>query len=93
MIFREYPVRCCCQPQKIFGWLKIAQELKAGQSTVVFENRCGPSPSPYHHVQARYCGDTKDGQIVYEVAIYSDDHPIEFWRTIRGFRENVEEAA
>jgi hypothetical protein len=28
----------------------------------------------------------------HELAIYSDDRPIEFWRRVRGFTENAEAA-
>jgi len=94
-----YPVRCCCQPHKIFGFLKLPDSSK---STHTIADRSGSE----HIVELRPIRELRrvdDPQTagayvdaVYDAvcsdeerAVYSDDRPIEFWRTISGFVEVV----
>ena len=88
----EYAVRCCCQPQKIFGYLQAPAGRRSGDIWRIVEYE--PLGSPYtianapvsvkaHEVKFKTIVD----QGVHEIAVYSDDRPIEFWRTLRGFRE------
>lgn len=85
-----YAVRCCCQPQKIFGFIP----LEAGSRTYQIVNRYGET----HEIElrtSRTCSaptfvESRDGYLEMvsdEIAIYSDDRPIEFWRTIPSFVE------
>ena len=89
-----HPVRCCCQPNKIFGYLDLPTEGRPGYYTV-FEHlkplKVGPICNPVLTIEApqNYTVELRpiiaDGEL--NVAVYSDDRPIEFWRSIRGFRE------
>ena len=86
-------VRCCCQPQKILGTLEVPNvlrnyivvrerfELKTSSSAASFVDE----PVKTYQVEIRTLV-TGNGR---EHAIYSDDRPIEFWRKIIGFREDV----
>lgn len=94
-----YPVRCCCQPSKIFGFLR----LPAGDKTTLVR---GPGGTR-HLVELRVfqeVHETTDEMVAAlqadlsfvadldsskELAVYSDDRPIEFWRGIPGFVEVV----
>lgn len=93
----RYFVRCCCQPQKILGVLELRHPV-GGRSTVHVRERlrfptCSlrrfdanePMPATairrYHAIKLRIFDRN-------EIAVYSEDRPIEFWRTIEGFREN-----
>ena len=96
MSYREYPVRCCCQPLKIFGWLTMPAGLLPRCRVRVREKSMRrlldpvPDPrvpvAPLHFIKLREFADPENG--IDEIAVYSDDRPIEFWRTIEGFREN-----
>lgn len=76
-------VRCCCQPTKILGQLPVSD----------------PSPSHFrvvdsdgqgHLIEIREVWDyLSKGGMTHESAIYSEDRPIAFWRTIPGFVEEV----
>ena len=95
-------VRCCCQPTKILGTLEILSLPPHASQCPGMYNRTtvavyaleeffvsdGPllSPSttaPYKKeiVQLRSFGHR-------ELAVYSEERPIEFWRGILGFEEN-----
>lgn len=96
---REYNVRCCCQPKKILGTLRLPTGLKH-RDTIVVQEHWGPSwafnaddfDSPkepmtvvVHQVELREFGGPPWDNC--EIAVYSDDRPIEFWRKICGFTE------
>jgi hypothetical protein len=76
-------VRCCCQPQKILGRLPVPkQALEYGYWRV-------PTMSigaglETHIIEVRKFNNGHYGQ---EIAVYSDDRPVEFWRGIPGFIE------
>lgn len=86
-----YAVRCCCQPGRIFGFLS----LDGRQSTHTILDRYGRP----HTVELRALQELASvtfplppdmsavKETHRETAIYSDDRPIEFWRTIPGFLE------
>lgn len=91
----RYLVRCCCQPQKILGTLDLAEPVR-GREVQVRERIRFPlrsmldfdpaapiphNPIRHHTVKIRIFG-------LHELAVYSDDRPIEFWRKIEGFTEN-----
>lgn len=88
-----FAVRCCCTPMKILGF--FALEPRGGSEYYVRdahgqEHRielkliskmtcvAGEPPLPAFNV---------DFYEDREIAIYSDDRPIQFWRTIPGFVE------
>ena len=98
-----FAVRCCCTPTKVFGFIKLQSppehmsfpiyqtltDIMGDHHTVklmsIYDNR----------QQCRSLLDYDAGVPVspvidlplQEIAIYSDDRPIEFWRTIKGFVE------
>jgi hypothetical protein len=100
-----YPVCCCCQPTKIFGYLELPdpprpryEVLAFSYASAIWEHRdLRPTPTcsveqftvevrPIHLVDHS----SEDYELAvhsYELAVYSDDRPIEFWRKIRGFHE------
>lgn len=87
----EYPVRCCCQPQKIFGYLELPDGLVGGTRIPVSlpaEATPAGAPSNSHKIEMIELR----GCFVFfqeHVAVYSDDRPIEFWRQLPNFRELV----
>ena len=95
----RYPVRCCCQSQKIFGYIDLPRADGRNEeqiqvplrSTVRAENFTpseeGPATEPTRTatVLLRQFVDTKNG--IDEIAVYSDDRPIECWRSVVGFTE------
>jgi hypothetical protein len=103
----KYPVRCCCQPQKILGYLELPDWLKPGSRWVLMvdDRKTGRALSAAAWTPADPVGPTFRGlpvrleavvmqyrdleSDVDELAVYSDDRPIEFWRIIHGFEEMV----
>ena len=87
-----FPVNCCCQPDVLFGFISLPadrQHFVHGQRFVILDRRGRP-----HDVELKPlatisepAGTTDGWRRRREMAIYSDDRPIEFWRTIPGFRE------
>jgi hypothetical protein len=82
----RYAVRCCCTPEKVLGWL----HLPAGVRVLLVPEACGwssgleqPRESPRRHlVKLReYIDD--DGRR--ELAVYSEDRPLDFWLKLSGF--------
>lgn len=87
-----YAVRCCCTPKKIFGFLLLPVH---GASAEVIDN-----VGTRYRLQIRRFNDLVcqrpfapesvpigDSAVVEEAAVYSEDKPIEFWRSIPGFVE------
>lgn len=95
MMVEWYAVRCCCEPLKIFGFLPLPR----GPAKHSVVDRFGVP----HRIELRpirlvmresfdlYFRDRMVEPVISEeeVAIYSDDRPIEFWRTIPDFVEAV----
>lgn len=89
-----YPVRCCCQPKTLLGHLEGPDQLKhRDRFAIIEEPKWHPpllgsptgSVTTYIH-QAEVRQWTADG-LNFELAVYSEDRPIEFWRKIKGFIE------
>lgn len=83
---RWVAVRCCCQPLKILGFMPVPVErLRPGVEMYV-RNRDGVA-----RITLRQMSQTTQSEsscvITNEVAIYSEDRPIEFWRDVEGFVE------
>lgn len=75
-------VRCCCQPQKILGTLEVGSFAR-------FQSiRIPSSIGPIERIQVRVFFSNEDAKAEY--AIYSDDHPVEYWRQFPTFIENME---
>ena len=82
-----YPVRCCCTPRKIFGFIRLP--ANAGHIYRVTDRR-----GTVHELELRpittdhrYVLDADADCYSSELAIYSDDRPLEFWRMLPGFVE------
>lgn len=87
-----YAVRCCCQPTKIFGFIQLHSK---SQMQNVLDN-CGYAHTVELKAMQEVAPIRLDRErppmqaeltVQKELAIYSDDRPIEFWRTIPGFLE------
>ncbi len=93
------PVRCCCQPKKIFGFFQVPvnyvqkQEFEwlmadGTQHTIKLQrfNDVRLSRADILHTtdKPQYHEDRLHKS---EKAVYSDDHPIEYWRQFHEFME------
>jgi|NitcycUWRROWE17A_1032939.scaffolds.fasta_scaffold00483_1 hypothetical protein len=80
-----HAVRCCCDPQKIFGFIRLS--TSTSENTVVdHDGKLHPirlAPLTERRQSSEEAGTTK----AREMAIHSEHRPIEFWRRIRGFVE------
>lgn len=82
----RYAVRCCCQPERVLGWL----HLPAGVHTIEVPEACGwtsglivPRESPHRHrVEVREY-QHEDG--TREWAVYSEGRALDFWSKLSGF--------
>jgi hypothetical protein len=92
-------VRCCCQPQKILGTIELASlsrrqyvyihpEYPSFRDCIDRPNEIVPSMQPII-IELRNFFDPAASE--FELAVYSDDRPIEFWRKFPGFKENSNE--
>lgn len=77
-------VRCCCQPTKVLGFM----QLPRGQT----KHSVWVQGHGLDVIEVRLMSDAKrtdDGThaITTEMAIYSEDRGIEFWRGVIGFVE------
>ena len=94
-------VRCCCKPTKVFGFIKqpvdrarrgYVRLMKRRESISAIVN-LNSAPEPvsndefYADVRIETMSGFENGELSREIAIYSEDRPIEFWRTIEGFVE------
>ena len=94
-------VRCCCQPQKVLGFVRLPERhCRPGTVRLPVRSKvyAGPrSESDYPTdvlVELRSIsqskstlGDTDTRYLEHEIAVYSDDRPLEFWRDVAGFVE------
>lgn len=78
-------VRCCCQPTKLLGWLMVDSEVKVGER-VVFRMPMGLERGDL--VRDRVVVLPVDALMPSgELALKSDDVPLERLRLVRGFVE------
>lgn len=85
-----YPVRCCCTPKKIFGFIQIPDDLAMKKSFNLSDQRGVSHPIELKTLDDGCMTITDRGvshEVKKELAVYSDDRPIEFWRTMVGFIE------
>lgn len=89
-------VRCCCQPQKILGTLEVPSLNPIQRFTIMTLAPRYAAPRyagadateiKYHTIQLKYFCQGLNGDDSGELAVYSDDRPIEFWRQFKGFIE------
>jgi hypothetical protein len=93
-------VRCCCQPAKVLGFLRVtAQQIRAGylvlppkiNRTEGFVDdpmpKTGITVDPPVQLAIKRIGEIKGESYGFENAVYSEDRPIEFWREVKGFVE------
>lgn len=99
---RWFAVRCCCTPVKVIGFLRL-EDVAAGcykADRAIFDRDgvrhlaevmplADHMMVPYKLLADRNIADhnTVRGR---EYAVYSDDRPLSFWRTITGFIANPE---
>lgn len=76
---RWYAVRCCCNGEKLYGFLNLSEGPT--RIEVVSETRQSlfKKTSDRRTIKLGYYGN--------ELAIYSDNIDIEFWRGVKGFVE------
>jgi hypothetical protein len=98
-----YEVRCCCQPDKLLGWFEVsAQERAAAMTQGYFEVKLPsdePTTVPWIMRQKAH---SEPGPVIVRtvkvqkisvpdkgsyLAIYGEDHPIEYWRDFPTFLE------
>jgi hypothetical protein len=78
-------VRCCCQPTNIFGFLRL--DRRAGPTVSVpdiFGSVHQLELKTFCSAPPNYAAPAEAGA---EIAVYSDDRGIDFWRRIPGFVE------
>lgn len=78
-------VRCCCTPSKVIGFLQVRANDVAGSDIKVGEHLVSIRKS----TKALINEATDISEYQTERAVYSEDRPIEFWRTMPGFVEAV----
>ena len=96
---REFQVRCCCDPDRVFGYLKvpdfIAAHAKSGfrfrlniLAKSKFDAPTFATDNPLKiHTLALEFGTIAIGDAEAGVAIKSMDYPLELFRLLPGFRE------
>jgi len=92
-------VRCCCQPKKILGTLEVPDgvlearrelAIRLGPYPCLSESHAAPfdqqpKPVDFEFVKLRVFSPGHGAPP--ELAVYSDDRPVEFWRGVQGFEE------
>lgn len=87
------PVRCCCTPTKIFGFLQVpahaarVNEISIGEHRIEIKDFVDgrvAMPSYGEYLRAEPLPEYSPRT---ERAVYSDDRPLEFWRSMPGFME------
>lgn len=77
-------VRCCCQPQKIFGTLEVPDDRAWDGGSFEVPIRRPEGAIEVETIRIRGFSFIP-GE--WDVAVYSDDRPLEFWRQIPTFKE------
>lgn len=92
---RWFAVRCCCESSKIFGFLQLPDNTWAYRTITdrsgrghkielreacerIIENYRESSPAPIYQERSA------------DLAVYSDDRPLEFWRQFDNFVETAQ---
>ncbi|MGY4269690.1 MULTISPECIES: hypothetical protein [unclassified Bradyrhizobium] len=93
----RYLVRCCCEPDKILGYLTVPHEMRNGErypicrmdQLLINARPFEPSELVHSKIETALFRTLINADGNREIAVYSDDRPIEFWRGVRGFEEVV----
>jgi hypothetical protein len=83
-------VRCCCQPTKILGRFPVPDHaLGCGSFRVATRSFRVATMSQGHSLETHTIEVRlfNNGFLGQEYAVYSDDRPIEFWRSLPSFIE------
>ncbi len=83
-------VRCCCQSNKIFGTLDVLNpEASTFRIVRPFTIEASPPfpPKPLETELLLIREICDFVGVAVERAVYSEDRPLEFWRTVPGFVE------
>lgn len=91
---KRYAVRCCCQPMKVLGYLDLPADLRHGSRVQLYRpprvsvmtsyEPPATIPAPeWAEIREFYSYAT--GRRVVELAVYSDDRPVEFWAGLPNF--------
>lgn len=83
-------VRCCCTPTRVFGFLRVPR----GSRDVAYAYADGAKfPITIKRITDFVCAPSYENaqgivrERMNEIAVYSEDRPIEFWRRVMGFVE------
>lgn len=97
-----FAVRCCCTPQKVFGFLRLLAPNNplTTHHTTLTDNNGQQHPIKIMPIYSNPNMSSHFGRVLFnmdpvqflehtkpELAVYSDDRPLEFWRNIPGFVE------
>jgi hypothetical protein len=83
-------VRCCCTPQKVFGFIRIPESLyRPGTLRLPVRSKvhAGPVSEADYPTDVLVEVKTLHRGPETELAVYSDDRPLEFWLDVAGFVE------
>jgi len=91
-------VRCCCQPQKLLGWLEVpSPTIHDGQwVTFLVVPQCGGGLDGGlweggQRLALQICKWYDVGAVYYGLALKAEGAPVEVLRRIRGFTEGTAE--
>lgn len=102
--FRWYPVRCCCNPARIYGFLPLpgfarnftVRDNNGQTHNVDLRPLAQPFPGTTpEQIEARKraCKNPDELHMPFqrdvELAVFADDRPLEFWRSLPGFVDVV----
>lgn len=87
------PVRCCCRPEKVFGFLRLPEDaLRAQEVTLPDRNGAPQRVSLRRFAERPEIKTMFDPDAIgvfsmptWEIAVYSDDQPPEFWQRFEHF--------
>lgn len=93
----RYLVRCCCEPDKILGYLTVPHDMRSGErypicrmdQLLIDARPIGATELVHSTTETALFRGFINSDGNREIAVYSDDRSIEFWRGVRGFKELV----
>lgn len=93
-------VRCCCQPQKLLGWLPVPDGTRRGSHVrfavrqdlelVTAPGHAAPVNTSVELPVETFGTYDASGERVKHIALKSEETPIDVLRRIRGFVENTD---
>lgn len=85
--YRWVAIRCCCEPTKVLGFMRLRESIVQSGQPLVVTTISEALKVEQWPVELRPMEEVHCDQWEQEMAIYSEDRPVEFWRRIRGFVE------